>query len=70
MGDLNLSPDVKDGASPVDYIIEEEIMHPKSDIAILRLQKDVTFTSKFFSRPLFGILYFIYEGKKLNEVIV
>ncbi|CAH0384422.1 unnamed protein product [Bemisia tabaci] len=45
LGDLNLDPNAEDGASPVDYMIEESIVHPENDIAILRLQKDVTFTN-------------------------
>ncbi|XP_012276552.1 venom protease-like [Orussus abietinus] len=50
LGDLDLSRN-DDGATPVDILIEKKIIHPNydsvrytNDIAILRLNRDVTFT--------------------------
>ncbi|CAH0765551.1 unnamed protein product [Bemisia tabaci] len=52
VGDLHLDPKVYDGASPVDIVIAEKIIHPgyvaapvSNDIAILRLSKQVQFTN-------------------------
>jgi hypothetical protein len=54
LGDLDLDPNVPDGASPIDMAIKKSIIHPeyhgegviKNDIALLQLQNAVEYTSK------------------------
>lgn len=54
LGDLDLNPKVKDGASPIDILIDRVITHERylqdkkqiNDIAILKLKDDVIFNSK------------------------
>lgn len=56
LGDLDLDPDVNDGAMPVNVQIERIITHEKynhggkiiNDIALLKLKQTVTFNSKYF----------------------
>ena len=55
LGELDLKRD-DDGATPIDILIQDRKVHegdnPTSftnDIAILKLQDDVTFTSKFIT---------------------
>lgn len=56
LGDLNLDPNVDDGATPLDIPIERAISHERfnrkngrnNNIAILKLKKPVTFTGKLF----------------------
>lgn len=58
LGDLDLDPEVEDGATPLDVPIDRVITHERylygekhiNDIALLVLQDDVTFTSKCFAR--------------------
>jgi secreted trypsin-like serine protease len=59
LGDLDLQQD-DDGATPMNILIEDRKVHEKynpttfvNDIAILRLQNDVTFTSR--SLPIIQI---------------
>lgn len=53
LGDLDLDDNQFDGANPVDIPIESIILHPEynpkiftNDVAILKLQREVHFTSK------------------------
>lgn len=54
LGDLDLNPNVKDGASPVDILIDRIITHERyfqdkkqiNDIALLKLKDSVNFNSK------------------------
>lgn len=56
LGDLDLNPNVRDGAKPRDVLIDSVIIHEKysndikqiNDIALLILKDDVTFNSKFY----------------------
>lgn len=61
-GELDLNPDVNDEASPIDIAISRVIVHHQfstqstvNDIALLKLEKKVTFGGKFF------ILFFYYK---------
>lgn len=54
LGDLDLDDDVDDGASPLDVRVEKTIPHTGyrpsnkvNDIAIVKLQKSVSFSSKY-----------------------
>lgn len=56
LGDLDLDPNVKDGAFPVDVVIDGVITHERylhekkqiNDIALLKLKEKVNFNGKFF----------------------
>jgi len=57
LGELDLNPEVKDGANPVDIPIERYIVHESykktsyvNDIALLKLNRSVTFTK--FIQPI------------------
>lgn len=54
MGDLDLDDDVKDGATPLDILVDQVIFHARydndkrlNDIGLLKLMQKVTFTGKF-----------------------
>lgn len=59
LGDLDLNPDVKDGATPIDVPVDEIIVHSEyatspaivNDIALIRLRNTVQFSSTF--KPVF-----------------
>lgn len=55
LGELNLNPNVEDGASPVDYDVEEKIPHEHfskknltNDIGLIKLKNWVNYNGKFF----------------------
>lgn len=56
LGDLDLNPNVNDGASPVDVVIAGVITHERyldgnkqiNDIAIVKLMDEVNFNGEFF----------------------
>jgi len=55
LGDLNLNPDVVDGAKPIDVAIKRVITHElynkheyTNDIALLKLKNIVEFNGKYF----------------------
>lgn len=56
LGDLDLNPNVEDGATPLDILIERIITHERyyqnrkqiNDIALLKLKDKVTFNSMLF----------------------
>jgi len=57
LGELDLNPEVEDGANPVDIPIERYIVHESykktsyvNDIALLKLNRSVTFTSKYIQQ--------------------
>lgn len=55
LGDLDLNPIMKDGATPIDYLIDGIITHERylygkkqiNDIALLKLKNVVSFNGKF-----------------------
>lgn len=54
MGDLDLDDDVKDGATPLDILVDQVIFHAQydskkrlNDIGLLKLKEKVTFTGNF-----------------------
>lgn len=55
LGDLDLDPNVKDGATPLDVLIDRFIAHERyfqggknvNDIGILTLKTSVTFNGKY-----------------------
>ena len=56
---MDINSTVKDGANPIDVDVEQSITHSKylsakflNDIALVRLQKPVEFTSKPNSRSI------------------
>jgi len=63
LGDLDLDPEVDDGATPLDVPIDRVITHERylygekhiNDIALVVLRDDVTFTSKRFGRVFFAV---------------
>lgn len=55
LGELNLNPRVADGAKPIDFpvarILKHQQYNPKTivnDIALIKLEKTVTFNGKYF----------------------
>lgn len=54
LGDYDINPNIDDGAAPIDVPIEYVIPHEKynktdhtNDIALLKLERSVSFNSKF-----------------------
>lgn len=55
LGELDLNPDIPDGATPLDIPAERIITHAEydsriftNDIALVKLNRTITFTSKYF----------------------
>jgi hypothetical protein len=75
LGELVLKDD-DDGAKPIDVLITDRKVHEEynptsfvNDIAILRLQDDVIFTSKFIARCSRWQIFSIYKSlSKSNKV--
>lgn len=55
LGDLDLNPNISDGATPIDVPVDEVTVHNEystspaivNDIALIRLRNPVQFSSKF-----------------------
>lgn len=71
LGELDLNPNVTDGATPIDIPIQHVIPHElynaqehSNDIALLKLEKTVTFNSKL----IFLIMHLCFQilSKLLN----
>lgn len=69
MGELNLDPNVNDGATPIDILIERIMTHEQynaqrvlNDIALLKLKSAVGFTGKLkkYQLTTFGTLLKLY----------
>lgn len=65
LGDLDLDPNVDDGATPLDILIDRVIIHERylhnskqiNDIALLKLKETVYFNSKFLKNIFFMLKY-------------
>lgn len=62
VGDLDLDDDVKDGASPLDILVDQVIFHAQydndkrlNDIGLLKLMQKVKFTGGFEIKNIYHL---------------